>query len=168
MRPARLSVNDEKWSRPHHPASLTPLGVQTGSSGGVCEQAPAAIVQGPGGQVSSCSGVTWGHLLPFLLSSAFSTFPVPVTYSLLPVHPSLIHPNCSLSHLPSTLTPLFQCQFLEQPVGIPVRGLIYWGLECSVSEENPWCCLFFRHPRVFLLIHRVPGRQPRHWGCSLW
>ena len=168
LRTARLSVSDEKWSRPRHPASLTPLWVQTASSGACASTAPAAIVQGPRGQVSSCSSVTWLHLLPFLLSSAFSTFPVPVTNSPLPVHPSLIHPNCGLSPLSSTLMPCFQCQLSEQPVGIPVWGLIYWGHNVLFLNGILGVANLFQAPKGVSGYTQSSWKAPRHRGCSLW
>ena len=94
---ACLSVSDEKWSQPHHPASLTPLRVPTVSSGMCASRVPAAVAHGPRGQVSSCSGAPRVHLFTFSLSSAFSTFPVFITHSPLPAHPSLVHPTCDLS-----------------------------------------------------------------------
>lgn len=64
-----------------------------------------------------------------------------------PVHPSLIHPNCGLSPLSSTLIPCFQCQRSEQPVGIPVWGLIYWGRNVLFLNGILGVANLFRAPK---------------------
>lgn len=155
LRTTRLSVSDEKWSVPLHQASLTPLWVQTVSSGVCTNTEPAAIVQGPWGQAFSCSSVAWVlhtislsslcflHLccfLPMTLSTLLLSFCLFSTLTSSPI--ASLHGNKSIITVWAWLRNIFPILFLNR---IFSTAYLFWvpngdsGYLCKSSIRQLRC-----------------------------